>query len=149
MDRSKHKILDEQQKVIVEAICNKQQKELEEEFKRAGVRHEPYEQVEQLKRLQEEHLRSKANKDTDDGDCSKKPIGDPKNHQHLQQSEYYDYQGRQESSYHQRKAQDITIGSVVVLPNAGGGASIYGVVRWIGTVPNVIGKVAGIELVSS
>ena len=47
----------------------------------------------------------------------------------------------------QQKSSDITIGSLVQLPNAGGGAGIYGIVRWIGTIPNVTGLVAGIELV--
>ena len=44
-------------------------------------------------------------------------------------------------------AQDITVDSVVQLPNTGGGAGIYGIVRWIGAMPNVAGQVAGIELV--
>ena len=42
----------------------------------------------------------------------------------------------------------VTIGSVIQLPNTGSGASIYGIVRWIGTMPKVTGLVAGIELVS-
>ena len=42
----------------------------------------------------------------------------------------------------------VTIGSMVQLPYAGGGAGIYGIVRWIGTMPNVTVQVAGIELVS-
>ena len=186
----KHELLDQQQKVIEEANRNKEQKELEEELKRAGVPPaEVNEQAKQYKRLQEEHLQSKVNKDAEDAHCFRQPGGDPNSYQQLQQSKPYDYQGRQKSRDHQKKheglhssegchdmhgqpsyspamgssvnkqqenilagagygpAQDITVGSVVQLPNTGGGAGIFGIVRWIGELPNVAGQVAGIELV--
>ena len=49
----------------------------------------------------------------------------------------------------QKNCFDVTVGSDVQLPNAGSGASMYGIVRWIGAMPDVTGLVAGIELVSS
>ena len=108
MDCQKHGVLDEQQKV-------QQQKELEEEFKRAGVPHDELKgQVEQLKQLQQKHLQSKENEVT----------------------EVY------------LPGENIAIGSMVQLPNPGSGGGIYGIVRWIGTMHKVTGKVAGIELVS-
>ena len=190
MKYSKHGVLDEQQKVIEESNRNREQKELEEELKRAGVPHEDVRQhLEQLKRHQEENLHSKENKGTEDRSSSRQPGGDPDNYRLLQQSKSHDYQGKQESRDHQKKqenwhsmegrynthsqpshssdmgtsvnkqqqthladtgygpGQDIATGSVVQLPNTGDGAEIFGIVRWIGAMPNVAGQVAGIELV--
>ena len=44
----------------------------------------------------------------------------------------------------QQKCFDFTIGSMVQLC----GANTYGILRWIGTLPNVTEQMAGIELVS-
>ena len=44
----------------------------------------------------------------------------------------------------QQKCLDFTLGSMVQLC----GANTYGIVRWIGALPNVMEQMAGIELVS-
>ena len=189
MDRPQHEVLDEQQNVIGEANHNKQQKELEEELKRAGVPHEEVnQQLEEFKRYQETNLQSKENKGTEDKSSSRQPGGDPNNYRQLLQSKSCDYQGRQESRDYQKKLKDlhtvgcynkhsqpsrssvmgtsvnkqrqkpaavtgygqgqnVAVGSVVKIPHTGGGIGIYGIVRWIGELPNVAGQVAGIELV--
>ena len=98
MNRPKHEMLDEQQKII------EQQKELEEEFKRAGVPHEEVmHHLEQLRRHQEKKLLSKESKGRSN---SRQPVGDP-NHQQLQQSNSYHYYGRQVSGDHQKKLDDL------------------------------------------
>ena len=187
MHRPKHEILHEQHKFFEEVNRNKEQKQLEDELKRAGVSNdEVNQQVEQFKRIQEE--KSKETKGTDDG-CSSRQAGeDPNNHRPLQQSKSYDYQKMQHESGDDHEdchfkeqrynklgqsshssdigtsvdmpqdktladtgygpSQDITIDSIVQIPIAGGGPCKFGIVRWIGSMPNVAGLVAGIELVS-
>ena len=103
MNRPKQEVLDEQQKLIEEGNRNKEQKELEEELKKAGVPHEEVNKhLEELKRCQEKHVQSKEKKGTEDRSSSRQPGGDPNCHRQIYQS-----QGRQESRDHQKKHDEL------------------------------------------
>ncbi len=50
--------------------------------------------------------------------------------------------------FNQQKEEKVTEGSLIQILNGNGDGNVYGVVQWIGSMPNVEGLVAGIELVS-
>lgn len=59
----------------------------------------------------------------------------------------YDFSGAHSTQTPSQCKEQFTVGSLVSVPIERHGRSLYGVVQWIGTLPDLPGLIAGVELV--